>query len=298
MRFCLLYVLLFALFTTRGISLLARGDDYSTKGTLWLDSLTFNKIVPNANNAVLVMVSQKGEIGRLATDAIRDEFLFLAENSQEMVAKDSVLFAQVVVNGAQNYKLSMRIGTPASWRYPQVFLFPAGESTGIPFTMPGNKPEDGTLGASISDISRFVFKHTGLYLGTGDGTIQELDEFAGTFLSAATNKEKEVVLSQAEAHVAEKTSSKAYSPKELEASSWYVKIMRKILEKDESYVGAEINRLQSILESDKVSEARKHEFKLRIHIHRVFEKGAGEELFQKQEAAIAKAKAAQDNSKK
>jgi hypothetical protein len=69
-------------------------------GTLLLDSFTYEKVVPTSSD-MLLMISDKFHMGNPLKDDLRKDFLSLRSNS--------TLFAQLVVNGAENKILSSKI---------------------------------------------------------------------------------------------------------------------------------------------------------------------------------------------
>ena len=240
-----------------------RPDEFSSYGTVLLDSVTFDKVVPDDDNWVLMCVCNKGQIGKLSTDGVRDEFLAVAEGMEPLVGKSSILLAQVIVNGAQNRKLAGRIGVRDGFTYPSFHLYKPGSTEAIPFLTPTDK-ESPNL--TMVEITRWVFKHTGIYLGA-TGTLDDLDILVNDFQAVGTDKAKQdVVLQQL------KAAAVAYnnkSPEEKEYAAQYVRTMEKTIA-SASFPQTEVERVISIVESDKVSEARKGEFRARINIVRRF----------------------------
>lgn len=54
-------------------------NEFETESVVLLDSFTFPKIVPNPNHAVVVLVTNKREIGEYGTDSIRADFFDFAK---------------------------------------------------------------------------------------------------------------------------------------------------------------------------------------------------------------------------
>jgi len=236
-----------------------REDDYRTYGTVLMDSLTFPKIVPNARNHVIVMCVNKGQVGKLTTDGVRDEFLAIGETLEPMVASNSILFAQVIVNGAQNKKLSSKVGARENFIYPSFHLFKAGSSESVPFLSAG---EVASSAPSMNDISRWIYKETGIHIGAA-GTVSELDRLVEEFLAAdASNKASIIAKTRAAADTLTKSADR-------ESSLHYVKTMEKLMNTP-SYAKDEVVRLVAIVDSDKVSSDRKQEFSRRINIVKRF----------------------------
>jgi len=251
------------------VGAVAREDDYRTFGTILLDSITFPKIVPNAENHVLVMVANKGQVGKLSTDGVRDEFLAAAEALEPNVAKGSILFAQVIVNGAQNKRLAGRIGARENFVYPSFHLYKPGSSEPMHFLAPG---EAESPALSINAVTRWVYKETGIFIGA-TGTVDEMDQLVIEFMSppsagaseAAVKAAREAVLAKARSAAAALT-----APADKEAAPHYIKAMEKLATGQSSFPKEEVARLTAIVESDKVSESRKQEFRKRINIVRRF----------------------------
>lgn len=92
------------------ISAIAGKNPEETYGILLLDSITFPKIVPSMTNTVLVLICKKGSIGNYGTDSIRSDYFSFAtlselqdtDSTTSLTDSDSILFTQIIVNGAQN----------------------------------------------------------------------------------------------------------------------------------------------------------------------------------------------------
>ena len=237
-----------------------REDDYRTYGTLLLDSLTFPKIVPNGNNYVLVMVAHKGHVGKLSTDGVRDEYFATAEALEAGVSSASILFTQVIVNGAQNRKLATRIGAREDFTYPSFHLYRPGSSESVPFLADGEKE---SASQTMASVTRWLYKETGIFVGS-IGTVDELDKLALEYQAAASPVLREQILGRART-----AASSLEVPKNREMAQHYVKAMEKLLTVP-TYAKDEVARLQTIVLSDKVADERKKEFRARINIIRRF----------------------------
>ena len=256
-------VLFLALFLVGCVhaAVVKRKDDYKTYGTILLDSMTFPKIVPNDRNHVLTMVLNKGGVGQLSTDGVRDAYLATAEALAPHVSHDSILFTQVIVNGAQNRRLATRIGCPEDFAYPKFFLFKPQSNESVAFSI-----EDSAT-TSIMDIQRWIYKETGKYLGE-PGTIHELDQIVEKFRLATDASAREGVMAEMRTAVATKLASPDATVSS-EAVQQYVKTMEKVLS-DPSFASQELARLEAIVASDKVSSSRKKEFAERANVIKRF----------------------------
>ena len=229
--------------------------DYNTFGTLWLDSVSWDKVFPNMMAHTLVMVCSKGALVQTANDLIRNEFLRTARDS----VNPDLLFAQVMVNGAENSILaSQKLGIENTSRiaHPYFFLIKKGEVKGIPI-------HSGTTSGAIrvSDVLHGVSKHTGLLMHL-PGTSPELNELAAKFNAPGVSTEsRKDILNRALQFLKEQSTASG-------ASEWsvYTKAMEKILEKGDDWVEVEKRRMQDILLSEKVSDSRKVEFRRRLNM--------------------------------
>lgn len=259
-----LVVLLLAICGIKGAVPTTRRDEYRTFGTVLLDSLTFPKIVPSERNWVLTMVSNKGGIGQQSTDGVRDAFLAAAEKLAPFVSRDSILFTQVIVNGAQNRRLAGRIGCPEDFAYPKFFLFAPQSNTSTPFSL-----EDSQT-TSFDHVQRWIHREAGIHLGAA-GTIDALDEIVDKFRAAGDAAAKEAVVAEMRAAVSALLAQPPTDPPSPStgAVEQYIKTMEKAAV-DPAFASTELARLEAILQSDKVSSARKQDFYERANVIRRF----------------------------
>ena len=57
-------------------------NDYESLGVVYLDAITFPKIVPHETKAVLVMVFNKANVGDTAADQLRNEYYGFAQKGK------------------------------------------------------------------------------------------------------------------------------------------------------------------------------------------------------------------------
>jgi hypothetical protein len=247
-------------------------EDFNTFGTLLLDAVVWDKAIPNNNAHTLVMVSNKAYIGKQTTDNTRSAFLKMAQGLEHK----EVLCAQIIVNGADNHMLATRLGVPNPGRmpYPYFFIIKKGESESIALQTSATVAD-----ITLTDVLRSLTKHTGVRLPM-EGTSSELDSMTIRFISpTATSAERLAIVTEAEAFVqdlrtqgASGSAVSAALVKKADGLSWYPKYMQKALEKGSEatsigdFARGEKARLQTILESDKVSDDRKKEFRWRVNI--------------------------------
>lgn len=204
----------------------------------------------------------KYEIGQYATDSIRADFFAFAEKGNLQGNSESVLFAQVLVNGAQNLKLAERIGVRNidNFKHPKMFLYQPNATESIPY------PDSGAFN-SVS-LTRFVSKHTDFFFGV-PGTIEVFDTLAEKFM-AAHNLELDGIIAEAEAL------APSVELKDKQNAQTYVKIMKKIKEAGVQYVKTETARLQSIIDSERLSDAKKSDIQKRLNIVHQFDRNIEE----------------------
>ena len=264
----------------------------NTFGTLLLDAVMWDKVVPNQQSNILFMVSNKAFIGKPETDRIRDDFLQFARKSHK---QNELLFSQIIVNGAENARLAQeKFGLTDTYKmkHPHFFLLRIGEGVGTPLQTPETVAD-----LKMSDIAYYCKKQLGVSFFL-EGTHAHMDSLAEKFMSEMANAEdRGVIIDEArqmigdhkeklEALIAEiESGDDSNGDKSQEASiqqnnkkveKWnaertvknmenYVKVMEKVLERGDDYTQQETDRLLAIIDSDKVSESRKEEFRLRIN---------------------------------
>jgi len=263
----------------------------NTFGTLLVDSVMWEKVVPNSMSSILFMVANKAYIGKPDTDRIRDDFLQFARKSH---MQSELLFSQVIVNGAENSRLaSDKFGLTDTYKmkHPHFFLLRAGEEVATPLQTPETVAQ-----LKMSDIAYYCKKQLGVSFGL-DGTHPLMDSLAEKFMSEmATNEDRGAIVDEAQQLIVEvqakvaaletEISSSSISAEETEVDKLsfqqklmdkavaertvknmqsYVKIMEKVQERGDDYTQQETDRLMAILRSDKVSSRRKEEFRMRVN---------------------------------
>lgn len=231
-------------------------------GVVLLDSITFSKIIPSSKYAVAVLVCNKREIGEYATDSIRsDYFDFARKGDFEGNAEENVLFAQVIVNGAHNMKLAETIGVPKGFQHPQLFLYKPNSETPIPY--PQKDPFQATA------LTSFLSKHTSFFYGI-PGLVAVFEKYSDVFV-LSSDFEKEDMLREAENSI-NTILNDNNNVKDKENGKYYIKIMKNIIKTGNKYVLEEMKRLQKIIDSEKVSAAKKVDVQRRLNILTQFER--------------------------
>eukprot|EP01035_Chromulina_nebulosa_P020039 gene20039-26019_t len=195
------------------------------------------------NYAVVVLVANKASIGDYGTDSIREDYFYFAKEGETKGKAGSILFTQVIVNGAQNQKLSNQIGVPKGFQHPQLFIYPKNSKEAIPF------PQYEKF--NVATLTKFVSKYADFYYGI-PGLVEPLTGIANKF--ARSDKEtQEKLLNEADKIV---TKVPDFEQKD---SKYYLKAMKKILSDGIVYIQNELKRLDNVIESDKISDDKKRE---------------------------------------
>jgi len=168
-----------------------------------------------------------------------------------------VLFAQVMVNGAQNAKLADRIGVTFSSNQKQPKLFLYKPRNPNPISFPNSSP------FTFLGLSRFVSKHTDFFFGN-PGTIEEFDLLAERFMYDDQSEYNEII------EHAIKISPKV-EPKDKKNAEYYINTMKKIAEQGKGWIKTEIMRLESLLQSQ-ISDDKKREIQKRANIVHQFDR--------------------------
>lgn len=223
-------------------------------GVILLDSFTFPKIVPLDKRGVFLLVWNKRMADDYGTASIRSDFNTFAMQSEIEGNADSVVYAQLIVNGAQNLKLAEKIGVPSDFKDPALFFFPPKSKVPVPY------PKGYSMAAS--DLTSFLSQHVPFYFGI-PGLLKPYSDLSKGFV-AMSDAEKESSIQDAEAMVA------SFTAEQGSFAQFYVKIMKSIMEHGVEFLETEVSRLSKLLESDKISDKKSREFKARLNILREF----------------------------
>jgi len=230
--FTILHILVLSVVWLQAANSLKGKSPDEAPGVVLLDSITFPKVVPSCTANVMVLFLDKRQIGQPTTDGSRDNFLSVSRDKD--VDDKDLLFAQVMVNGAENAKLVFERLNITD--LPRLYLFPKGSETSIAFPS----------GVYINGVNtrRFASKHTGTLYRTPSSFL-DFDQRALQFVKA-TKAEQEVLLKDAEEKVkAEVLDDDTEDTKKL--AETYLRTMQKIIEKGPTYVKDEFERLTSLI---------------------------------------------------
>ncbi|XP_070573455.1 endoplasmic reticulum resident protein 29-like [Ptychodera flava] len=213
----------------------------ATKGSVPLDSLTFDKVVKN-HKVVLVKFDESYPYGEK-----QDEFKSLATMAS---SQDDLLIAEVGVSKygeKENSDLAERFGVKES-DFPKYKLFIQEQEKEIDY--------EGDIKAN--DILSFVKVQSGLWVGL-QGCIEEYDKIAAKFMATGEDSERKKMVSEIEKEIEQVTGDKKAR------AEIYMKTMKKVLQKGNGFIESEITRVQT-LQDKKVKEEKKEQFKERLNI--------------------------------
>lgn len=220
----------------------------SAKGTVTLDSLTFDKILSKFQ-ATLVKFDVAYPYGPK-----HDEFVKFAESIHNL---DNMLMAEVGIKDygeKDNEDLAKRFNAVDKEKYPVVKLFIQGKKD--PITFEAENDDDFT----VDKLRSFVkLNNEDIYIGA-PGCYEHFDKISREFaLEKNAQKRKDLLLK------AEGLWDKAEGFQEQKSAEIYVKTMRKVIEKGDTFISAEKERINKILKGD-VSKEKKQDFTLRLNI--------------------------------
>jgi len=222
------------------------------RSVLLLDDFTFPKVVPHSNQDVVVLFSSKKLFGDYGTDSIRTDYFNFAFKMQTEGQANHVLFAQVIVNGPENNDLVEQVlDEGEELTHPKLYVFPAGSATAIPY------PND--LPYHLNTLTQFVSEHTTLSFQL-PGTLKVFDDLATNFLNADDGRRRGIV-SEAERVLEGLDGAPAAT------GSYYVKLMKKILEHGDGHIKAEIKRQTRLVnDASKVTKAGRRSIENHLNV--------------------------------
>lgn len=204
-------------------------------GVLLLDSITFPKIIPATRHDVVVLFADKVKVNNEAefptTVAVRENFLDVAKDRD--VEGIDLLFAQVLVNGAENLKLANRHNAS---QLPSVQLFLKGSSRGIPFPL-------AKLFPNKVNIRRFISKYTGVIYHLPN-SVPGFNKLALELMKARSEDAMRDVIDRATTAAVDITDEDMKS-----LAAEYLKVMYKVVDKGREFVTKELIRLSDLLTS-------------------------------------------------
>jgi len=213
-----------------------------------LDVLSFDKIISKFRASLVKFDvaypygDEHEEFAKVAKDAAEAEDLFVGEvGIKDYAEKDNQELAARFELGKDDY--------------PSAFLFVKNKEGKIE-----NFRFSGKL--SAEKLKNFVRQKSGIYLPL-PGCIEEFDLLVDKLLRSTKEGQKEVLKE------AEDLWDKTHGPKMHKRADIYVKIMRKIVDTDTSFVNKEEERLKKI-SGGKITAEKKEEMEERLNILKSF----------------------------
>lgn len=227
-------------------------NEQMKRSVLLLDDFTFPKIVPHSNQDVVVLFSSKKLFGDYGTDSIRTDFFNFAFKMQTEGQANHVLFAQVIVNGPENSELVEQVlDAGEELTHPKLFVFPAGSTTAVPY--PNDKPYH------LNTLTQFVAEHTTLSFQL-PGTLKVFDDLAANFLNADEGRRRGILV-EAENVLEGLDGAPAAT------GTYYVKLMKKILEHGNGHIQSEIKRQTRLVnDASKVTKAGRRSIENHLNV--------------------------------
>ena len=213
-----------------------------------LDGLSFDKIISKFRASLVKFDvaypygDQHDEFAKVAKDAAEAGDLFVGEvGIKDYAEKDNMELAE-------RFELTKD-------DYPTAFLFVKNNEGKVEsFRFAGE--------FSAEKLKNFVRQKSGIYLSL-PGCIEEFDLLVDKLLKASREDQKKVL------REAEDLWDKVHGPKMHKRADIYVKIMRKIVDTDISFVKKEEERLKKIT-GGKITPEKKEEMKERLNILKSF----------------------------
>jgi len=230
--------------------LLCGATGLHVKGSMELDAWTFDKVVGGAS-PVLVKFDKDYAYGD-KEDAFKEVCKRVGESGANV---------HIGVVGVQEYgdkmnaDLAKRFGVSKD-DFPEYYLFKAGSSEPIKFN--GEVKPD--------EITRFLKTEAGLYVAL-PGCVKEFDELAALFMKDTENRATHKA-------AAEAAVQKLTNAGEVESGKYYAMVMKKILDKGDSFAMTEIDRLTKMVGGASITEDRKVLFQKRLNILPSFKEGS------------------------
>ncbi|CAG0883236.1 unnamed protein product [Darwinula stevensoni] len=188
-----------------------------------------------------------------------EEFAKVAEAARDI---PDLLIAEVNVKDygdKDNEDLAQRFNVDAK-NFPVAKLF-IGDQDPIPY--------EGEW--KSSELMRFLSTKSGIWMSL-PGCLEQFDRLAMQFMSETSEDARRKILREAEDEW-----DKVKGKTQQVAAETYVKIMRKAIEKGDSFVPGEVDRIEKLVK-DKINKEKKEEMQNRLNILNSFKKSPRDEL--------------------
>jgi len=235
-----------AIFLFTSLSLPVTEANGDCLGCVELDSLSFDKVVSKFKASVVKFDvaypygEKHSQYGKLSEA--------LAFNPDILVATAGVKD----YGDQENIDLAQRYQITAS-DYPVVLLFLQGSPTPVRFQ--GEFTKD--------SLQHFVYTSSGQWTGL-KGCLKEFDELSKQIISTEDVAEREKIL-----RLAEKQLNQISTPEAKNSGEFYIKLMRKFIDKGHDFVQSELSRVNS-LRGKKMAKDKKEQMQERLNILQSF----------------------------
>lgn len=261
MRRLFIILLLCLSFLGLGLGRIKGRSDKEQIGVVLLDAVTFSKVVPQSSRSVLLLISTAGSDGDYGSDSIRQDFLSFAEKSQLHGSSDTVLFAQVVVSEEEpeNMRLAVEHGLQPDFIHPAVFFYPEGASSD-PVPYPAKNQVNHIA------LARWLSKQVDQYFLPTAGLIESFGLLVAKFMTTADKEQHRALIEQATAL------APSVELKDKENAKTYIKFMQRIADRGAGFVQAEIQRLEDLITSDRISKPNQILLQRKVNILHSFDR--------------------------
>lgn len=220
------------------------------KGCVQLDTYSFDKITSKFE-ASLIKFDSAYPYG-----AKHDAFEAVCEAAY---SSPDLLVGEVQVKDygeKDNEDLAKRYGVTKD-DFPSVKLFTRNNKEPVAFVVKDDKE------FTADNMKKFIRSKSQVYIGL-PGCLQEFDKIAAKFLKANSVEDKKQLLSEAET-----LWNKAKGNRENKSAETYVKIMRKIIDKGNTFISNESSRVENVLKG-KINKEKQTEMQERLNILQSF----------------------------
>lgn len=220
-----------------------------TRGVVPLDSFTFDKVT----NKFPFVFARFDVV--YPTGDHQDEFkkFALSVNTTK-----ELLVAEIGVadyGEKENLDLAERFGVKPE-DFPEYVIFKQSDFE-YPVRYSGHYRAD--------ELRKWTTKETGLWLGLSH-TLQAYDRMAFDFMQSSEEFERNLILKQAE------TDQEGLSEMDQKSASFYIKYMKKIMEKGGDFIDNEISRVEKLRDEAKTSLKKKVQLNVQSNILNSFKR--------------------------
>lgn len=243
-----------------GLGRLKGKSDKEQIGVVLLDAVTFSKVVPQSSRSVLLLISTAGSDGDYGSDSIRQDFLSFAEKSQLHGSSDAVLFAQVVVSEEEpeNMRLAIEHGMQPDFIHPAIFFYAEGATSPVQYPAKNQ--------VNHITLARWLSKQVEQYFLPTAGLIESFGPLVAKFMRTADKEQHRALIEQASAL------APTVELKDKENAKTYIKFMQRIADRGAGFVQAEIQRLEDLITSDRISKPNQILLQRKVNILHTFDR--------------------------